>query len=106
MSSQEKKSKSSQILKEVRLKKESEQITNVDEETVKLVIFTLIEDYFAVPGAEAKEILPSRQGPQQGLSREVPRPPAKSVRERGADSRRQAEPFEGPRQLESEAEVG
>jgi len=59
MSSKEKKSKSSQILEEVRLKKEGERIINVDEETVKLVIFTLLEDYFALPGSEAKEILPS-----------------------------------------------
>ena len=41
------------------LKREvSAEIVNVDEPTVKLVIFELGDDWFAFPGASIREILP------------------------------------------------
>jgi purine-binding chemotaxis protein CheW len=50
--------KSERILEQVRKRREEARIVDVDEERVKLVVFTLLDDHFAFPGAEIKEILP------------------------------------------------
>jgi len=46
------------ILGQVRKRREEAKIVDVDEERVKLVIFTLGGNHYAFPGAEIKEILP------------------------------------------------
>lgn len=52
------KRKSDFILAEVWKRKGQEKIVDVDEEKVKLVIFTLLEDYYTFQGEDVKEILP------------------------------------------------
>lgn len=56
MSSRGKKGKSKKILDKVK-QQDRDQIVNVDEEVVKLVIFTLHEDLFAFYSSNIKEIL-------------------------------------------------
>lgn len=50
--------KSDRILAEVKRRKSQEKIVDVDEEKVKLVIFSLLSDYYAFHGSDVKEILP------------------------------------------------
>ena len=57
MSSHGKKGKSQKILEKVKQKQDLSQIVNVDEKEIKLVIFTLHEDFFAFYSANIKEIL-------------------------------------------------
>ena len=57
MSPQGKKGKSQKILDKVKEQQDRDQIVNVDEEEIKLVIFTLHEDFFAFYSSNIKEIL-------------------------------------------------
>ena len=57
MSPQGKKGKSQKILDKVKEQQDRDQIVNVDEEEIKLVIFTLHEDFFAFYTSNIKEIL-------------------------------------------------
>lgn len=50
--------KSELILAELKKRKAEEAVVDVDEEKVKLVIFTLSENYYAFYGSHVKEILP------------------------------------------------
>jgi len=50
--------KSERIIERVRKRREEAGSVDVDEERVKLVIFTLAGRYYAFPGAEIREILP------------------------------------------------
>ena len=50
--------KSERILEQVKKRREEARILDVDEERVKLVVFTLLDRHYAFPGAEIKEILP------------------------------------------------
>ena len=58
MSSKTGKTRSEKIIETVSKRKNREKIIDVDEEKVKLVIFTLSDHYFAFYGAYVKEILP------------------------------------------------
>ncbi len=58
MSDQANQGKSRAILEEIKKNRDQGPIVNVDEEEIKLVIFTLHGDYFAFYGADIKEILP------------------------------------------------
>lgn len=50
--------KSDRILSEVKKRKDQKEIVDVEEEKVKLVVFSLLDDYYAFPGEDVKEILP------------------------------------------------
>jgi purine-binding chemotaxis protein CheW len=52
------KSKSTLILDELRRRETREKIVDVEEETIKMVIFALLEGTYAFNGREVKEILP------------------------------------------------
>jgi len=52
------KEKSQRILDEVKRRKKEDNIVDVDEKKVKLVIFSLLNEYYAFPGEDIKEILP------------------------------------------------
>jgi purine-binding chemotaxis protein CheW len=52
------KSKSDLILEEIMRRKERERTVDVDEEKVKVVIFSLHSDYYAFYGKNIKEVLP------------------------------------------------
>lgn len=52
------KKKSDRILAEVKKRKGKEKIVDVEEEKVKLVVFSLLDDYYAFDGLDVKEILP------------------------------------------------
>lgn len=58
MSSEIDKNKSDLILAEVKKRKNQEKILAVEEEKIKLIIFTLSGDYYAFQSEEVKEILP------------------------------------------------
>lgn len=55
------KSKSRKMLDEARRRAQGKKVVKVEEETVKLVIFRLLGDYFAVFGQATKEILPNME---------------------------------------------
>lgn len=50
--------KSDRILEEVKRRKDREKILYVEEKKAKLMIFSLLEDYYAFHGTDVKEILP------------------------------------------------
>lgn len=50
--------KSDRILAEVKKRTGKEKIVDVDEEKVKLVIFSLLDDYYAFDSLDVKEVLP------------------------------------------------
>ena len=52
------KTKSGRILEEVKRRKDREKILYVEEKKAKLMIFSLLEDYYAFHGEDIKEILP------------------------------------------------
>jgi len=52
------KNKAYLLLEELKKRKDREQIVNVEEQQVKLVFFTLLNDYYAFYGGDIKEILP------------------------------------------------
>ncbi len=51
------KNKCDQILSQVKERKRKEKIVDVTEEKTKLVIFSLLDDYYAIRGNEIKEII-------------------------------------------------
>ncbi len=51
------KNKSDHILAEVKQRKKKGEIVDVTEEKIKLVIFSLLDDYYAIYGNDIKEIL-------------------------------------------------
>jgi len=51
-------SKSKLILDELKRRRTREKIVDVDEETIKVVIFSLLDETYAFNGPEVKEILP------------------------------------------------
>jgi purine-binding chemotaxis protein CheW len=51
--------KSDSILEQLKKRSVREKVVEVEEEKVKLVIFSLADDYYAFNGSEVKEILPS-----------------------------------------------
>jgi len=55
------KKKSERILAEVTRRQKQDKIVDVDEKNIKLVIFSLVGDYYAFPGEDIKEILPWEQ---------------------------------------------
>ena len=61
MSAATNKEKSERILAEVARRKKQDKIVDVDEKNIKLVIFSLVGDYYAFPGEDIKEILPWEQ---------------------------------------------
>lgn len=52
------KKKSDRILAEVKQRKGKETIVDVEEEKVKLVVFCLLDDYYAFDALDVKEVLP------------------------------------------------
>jgi len=54
------KGKSERILDEIEKSRLRGKVVDVDEETVKIVIFSLSEDYYAFYGKDVKEILPQK----------------------------------------------
>lgn len=52
------KSKSEKISEELQKRKDLKQIVDVEEKKTKLVIFTLLDSYYALFGEDVKEILP------------------------------------------------
>lgn len=52
------KNKSDLILEEIKRRKSREKIVDVEEEKIKLVIFSLLDDHYAFYGDDVKEILP------------------------------------------------
>lgn len=46
------------ILEELKRRRASEQIVDVDEAQIKLVIFALLDELYAFPGTDVREILP------------------------------------------------
>ncbi len=52
------KNKSDIILEELKRRRGEERVVDVEEATVKLVIFSLLSDYYAFYGSDVKEILP------------------------------------------------
>ncbi len=51
------KNKCDQVLSQVKERKRKEKIVDVTEEKTKLVIFSLLDDYYAIRGNEIKEII-------------------------------------------------